>query len=194
MRAASLQFFDAMVEREQDGLHLGLVLFTGDVLVQQELRSTTAEDRWLWEQLDYCEDLVWDQHETEHALDCCAPADCSAWPTVEDWWLAGTNPAVALDEAGSMLRRDQGDGGVVGEHVVILMDGEPNCWTTGMLPECDAERVERMFEATDDVGLRSDLHMIRADENSPALARNDGVQCTGDWDGCMARIVDAIDP
>ena len=195
MRAASLQFFDAMVEREQDGLHLGLVLFTGDFLVHQDLRETTAEDRWLWEQLDYCEDH-WDarSHETEHGLDCCAPTDCADGVVPDDWWLVGTHPAPALDEAVSMLRRDQGDGGVVSEHVVLLMDGEPNCWASGVIPECDAERVDLMFQAVDEVGLRADLHMIRGDTNSPVLARNNGVQCIEDWESCMARIVDVIDP
>jgi hypothetical protein len=189
LRAAAISVRDGV--QALSGEHeVGLVVFAGDALVVQGFEEAGGD---AWEALDYCVDDVWDHHEAEHGLDCCAPTDCSQWPP-DAWWTTGTNVVPGLELATDLLVAAD-DGRKFDEHVVVLMSGDPACWSPGLLPSCEKERRADTREVADELGDRGvHVHDLRdSAEAKPVLQRNRGVRCVGDFEGCAGDVLAVVE-
>ena len=132
-------FLDITYNDGHPGDSLGLVTFVGAAETYTDLQrvgenySTMSSD---WDELDYCWDPVWDMNDNTNMQHCCDPAVCpSPWT---DWQLAGTNQGAGLAEAIEQLEADSNQYAL--KTIVIVSDGQPTCWNTSVLPDCDADR------------------------------------------------------
>ena len=143
-KAALLAFLDYMYNEGDTAPkdRIGLATFVGSGAMHTDLTYVdtyydTLYDTWN-DEVDYCEDLIWDNHNAPEMQDCCEPTTCRWWPSVPQWWTAGTNQSGGLEVASDHLIQNGNPYAL--QTIVLISDGEPCCWSPGAWPSCDANR------------------------------------------------------
>ena len=163
-KAALLIFLDSMYNDGDTAPmdRIGLATFVGSGAMHTDLTYVdtnydTLYDTWN-DEVDYCEDLVWDMHNAPEMQDCCEPTTCQNWPSVPQWWTAGTNQSGGLDVASNHLIANGNPYAL--QTIVLISDGQPCCWAPGIWASCDANRtnagiVEADFAYANDISIFS---------------------------------------
>jgi len=148
---------------------IGLATFVGSGAVHTDL--TYVADGYgdlytSWsDEVDYCEDLVWDMHSAPEMQDCCEPTTCINWPSVPYWWTSGTNQSAGLEVASEHLI-DAGNPYAL-KTIVLISDGQPCCWCPGCYSTaCDTDRANAgLVEA--DYAYANDISVFSVSFNYP---------------------------
>lgn len=169
-KSALLAFLDYMYNDGETAPmdRIGLATFVGAGEIHTEL--TYVDDNYddlydTWEdEVDYCEDLVWDMHHAPEMQDCCGPTTCVYWPSVPYWWTAGTNQSGGLEVASEHLI-DNGNPYAL-KTIVLISDGQPCCWGPGVWPACDTDRTNAGYIEAD-YAYANDISIFSVSFNYP---------------------------
>ena len=132
-------FLDYTYNNGHPGDRMGLVTFVGAAETWTDLQHVAPNYSSMssaWQTLDYCWDPIWDQNDNTQMQHCCDPAVCP-WPWT-NWWLGGTNQGSGLELAVDELLEDSDQYAL--KTIVIISDGQPCCWSPGIIPSCDTAR------------------------------------------------------
>jgi Flp pilus assembly protein TadG len=168
-KSALLAFLDYMYNEGETAPmdRIGLATFVGSGELHTELTYIDSNysdiyDTWD-DEVDYCEDLVWDMHYAAEMPDCCAPTTCTVWPPPY-WWTAGTNQSGGLEVASEHLI-DNGNPYAL-KTIVLISDGQPCCWAPGVIPSCDATRTNAGYIEAD-YAYANDISIFSVSFNYP---------------------------
>ncbi|MCP4809422.1 MAG: TadE/TadG family protein [Proteobacteria bacterium] len=158
-------FLDITYNDGHPGDRLGLVTFVGAAETYTPIQNVATNYSTLssdWDELDYCWDPVWDMNDNTNMQHCCDPAVCpSPWT---NWEQAGTNQGAGLAEAIDQL--DEESDIYALKTIVIVSDGQPTCWNTSILPDCDIARAA-YGQSMADVAEDNEMSIFSVSFNDP---------------------------